>query len=229
MSERIHNIFSNISGNYDTMNRILSLGIDVGWRKVTVQKIIELNKARNPKILDIATGTGDLAFMLEQTYGKDKATKVIGMDFNKDMLHFAKIRGSKSRSRVIFQEDDAMKMRYKSGCFDIVTSGFALRNFDDLQVFAKELRRVMKPGGVFVLLDMAKPDDPYQSAFFSFYSVFMRFVGMFENNEAYKWLVGSIKRFDKKRLMKILKAEGFKDIRIEPLRTGVAYIVYGRK
>ena len=231
MSKRINNIFSRISGNYDLMNRLLSFGVDKGWRRNTVSDIIATSKGRKElKILDIATGTGDLAIELSMELERSGiSAQVTGMDFNSAMLAFAGPKAGKAGADVKFEFGDALRMKYKDSTFDVLTSGFALRNFDDLDRFAKESHRILKRGGSFVFVDMAIPDKAHQRAFFRVYSVFMRFMGLFVDNESYAWLVRSIRTFDKKALVRTMSRAGFKDVRYRELKSGIAYIIAGRK
>ncbi len=232
MSIRINKIFTKVSSHYDLMNHLFSLGIDKNWRSETVMKSIEaISKIDHPIILDLATGTGDLAIMLSKELDKlGKKYKLIAMDFNKEMLDLGKKKAVLAGSnKISFEISDAMKTGYPSNYFDLVISGFALRNLDNLEVFSTELKRIIKNNGKFIFVDMAVPDEKSKAFFFRIYSFLMRIIGFFVDRKAYFWLVSSILKFNKKRLIKILSSSGFKEIKYTELKTGVAYIVSGRK
>ncbi|MCL5008613.1 MAG: ubiquinone/menaquinone biosynthesis methyltransferase [Candidatus Marsarchaeota archaeon] len=231
MSMRINNIFSRISGSYDAMNHILSLGVDIRWRNSAVSEISsKLNGIKEARVLDIATGTGDLALaILRGLTGKGTDARVVGMDFNKDMLDIARKKAKKSHAKIRFEYGDALHTRYPNEHFDMLASGFAIRNFDDLDRFSKESYRILKRKGGFVFVDMAMPDAKLPGYFFYAYSVFMRFAGFFVDNESYKWLVHSIKVFDKKELERKLRSAGFINVHYRELWPGMAYIITGEK
>ncbi len=233
MSERsdgINSMFSGIAGNYDRMNHLLSFGVDWAWRQNAAAKLWELVREDDARILDIAIGTGDLSFAVAKWARKGSKPHIVGIDFNREMLEVGRRKAEKeSGCDIEFTYGDALAIPYEDGTFDAVVSGFALRSVDDLNKLASEIKRVLKPGGSFVLLDMAMPDGGAQRAFFSFYSVFMRVAGAFVDNKTYKWLVETIKKFDKKKLVEILKETGFKEVKIEGLTSGIAYMVYGHR
>lgn len=213
------------------MNHLLSFGVDVKWRRDTVSEILKMSKGRkNLQVLDIATGTGDLAISLSEAFKKGNINaQITAMDFNDDMLLLADRKSRKSGTDILFEHGDAVRMKYGAGSFDVLTSGFALRNFDDLVRFAEESHRVLKKGGFFVFVDMAMPDEKAKQYFFKIYSLYMRLLGFFVDNESYKWLVHSIKAFDKKALEKKLRVAGFRNVRQRELSSGIGYIILGEK
>lgn len=213
------------------MNHLLSFGIDIKWRRDTVSEIIRMSKGRKElNVLDLATGTGDLAIALSEALKKYGASaRITGMDFNGDMLSLARAKSRKNGIDILFEHGDALRMKYKNNSFDVITSGFALRNFDDIDVFARESYRVLRKGGFFVFVDMAMPDGRFKRRFFCAYSIFMRFLGLFVDNESYKWLVHSIRAFDKKALEKKLRGAGFRNVKQRELVSGIGYIISGEK
>jgi demethylmenaquinone methyltransferase/2-methoxy-6-polyprenyl-1,4-benzoquinol methylase len=232
MSERINKIFTDVSKHYDFMNHLLSFGVDKNWRKEAVDLSVKLlDKIQSPKILDVATGTGDLAIELSKKLSNKKSFhKIIAIDFNKEMLLLGKKKSERLKIKNIsFEVKDALKTKLPDESFDLSISGFALRNLDDLEVFAKEQKRILKKNGYFLYLDMAMPDGFSKRLFFQAYSIFMKIIGFFVDYKAYSWLSNSISKFDKKKLLRILKDTGFKDIHYLELKTGIAYIVYGKK
>ena len=229
MSERIRNLFSDISGKYDTMNHVLSFGVDTLWRRRAAYESIPDKESF--KALDVATGTGDLAFAVHNMALKNgKKAEIVGMDFSKKMLDIAKAKAAKRRTAEIsFELGDALNMEYEDNSFDVVTTAFSLRNFDDLDKFLKEVHRVLKPGGKFVFIDMAMPDSRFGRAFFKFYSKVMLAMGTLVQRNAYSWLVHSIMKFDKKRLVYLATKNEFNNVSMSNMVSGIAYIITGEK
>ena len=228
MSEEIHKLFSDIHENYDSMNHILSLGVDKAWRKRIAEEAV-IDKKRY-RILDVAAGTGDLTIAMKRMCDSNgKEVNILGVDFNEDMLGVAKIKAKKLGMNVRFQTGDALSLKFPKDSFDIVTSSFALRDFDDLNKFIKEANRVLNDNGKIILADMAKPDSGPMKYLFKIYFNVMILEGMFVDKNAYSFLVNSIKKFDKKNLERLLKKNGFTDIKIEDLPSKVAFMATARK
>ncbi len=224
VSKRIHDNFSRIHEIYGPMNHILSFGVDTLWRSDAAREIVSYRPGR---ILDVATGTGDLAMSIwKEALRAGVSTKIVGIDFNSSMLEVARERIKRHRmDGITVRQMDALKLGYDRGSFDLVTSGFAIRNFDDVDAFLKGAGRVLCPGGKLVLLDMAMPDGGVQRAVFGLYAPVMRMVGRLVDKEAYDWLVDSIEQFDKKKFVSRIRGAGFKDVRMRQLASGIAYIV----
>lgn len=227
MSKEAHERFVRIHQHYVFFNHLFSMGMDIGWRNEAAGEAI-IDKDRY-SVLDIATGTGDLAFTVKQMAEREgKDVKILGTDFNVQMLNHAKAKSKQQGlANISFKEGDALKTGLPSSSFDVVTSGFALRSFDNLQVFAHELKRIMKSGGKFVLLDMARPDHNQQltKAYFKIIPV----VGSLVDRQVYAWLTTSIWKFDKRAMADILRKEGFRNVKLRNLRSGIAYIITGTK
>ncbi len=228
MSDRINAIFSKIYKRYDLMNHLFSFGIDILWRDEAARRIVALKPG---KVLDLTTGTGDLAIAIWKHAKKENLkTAITATDFNADMLRLAKEKSSRlGIGDIDFGIGDAMKTGYVSGSFDVVSSGFALRNIDDLSVLCAECVRILKPNGQIVFLDMSMPDNPLERAMFSVYSRFMRIIGSLVDKEAYNWLTDSIARFDKKSFMETARGAGFREVESKSLFSGIAYIVTAKK
>jgi demethylmenaquinone methyltransferase / 2-methoxy-6-polyprenyl-1,4-benzoquinol methylase len=228
MSEEINSMFSSIHKNYDFMNTTLSLGVDKIWRKRTAKETIIPQK--NYKILDIACGTGELAIAIQKLAQENqKEIQLTGVDFNKDMLGIAKKKVQKLNLKIKFETGDALKLKFPNGSFEVVTSGFALRDFDDLGKFVKETYRVLKPKGRLVLIDMSKPDKGLMKYLFKIYFNIMLLEGRLVNKQAYSFLVSSIKKFDKNKLLKLLEKQGYKDIKITEMPFNAAFLVSANK
>ena len=156
-STTVRSLFNDLSPNYDRLNRIFSLGMDVGWRKQLVGAVARQNPAR---ILDLACGSGDVTSMLREALPK---ARVVGLDFSRPLLTQAKGRGLATLA-----EADALKLPFADGSFDAVTIAFGLRNFSDRHAGLEEIARILKPGGVFGLLEFSPPPQPWK-LFWSFY------------------------------------------------------------
>ncbi len=236
MAEEINRMFSKIYRRYDLMNHVLSFNFDKSWRdEAAIDAIISKDKY---DILDVASGTGDLAITINKVAeGQGKKVSIYAYDFNKDMLDVAREKFRKAKmGNITVEVGNAFKLRHKSGSVDVLTSGFGLRSFyfsqggkKNLQKFISESFRVLRPGGKIVLLDMAMPEGRPQRAFFKAYSVLMLAIGSLVDKDTYAWLVRTIKAFDKKQLVRMVKATGFKKVKIRDLRSGIAYIVTAEK
>ena len=159
--EQVAKMFDTISGNYDNLNRVISFGIDVKWRK----KVLNIVKKSNPStILDIATGTGDLAILMAQTNAK----KIIGLDISTGMLEVGKKKiEAKNLSKTIEMVlADSENMPFEDDFFDAITVAFGVRNFEHLEKGLSEILRVLKPNGVFVILETSIPEKtPYKQGY----------------------------------------------------------------
>ena len=229
MSKKIHSMFSDIHNDYDRMNHVFSMGIDILWRKAAADEaLLEKNPYR---ILDMACGTGDSTIQLYKTAARNgKDVEVVGLDFNEDMLKVAKekVKG-KGIHGISFELGDVLSTKFESGSFDVIASAFAIRDFDDAGKFVEESKRLLKDGGKVVFLDMAMPDDAFRRAFFRQYFKFLKAVGSTVNKGAYNFLFDSIMEFDKKGLVATIKKKGFSNVRVRNLQSGIGFVVSGEK
>jgi len=225
--EYVRSLFDGIAPRYDFLNHFLSSGIDVFWRK----KAVGFLRDHHPqKILDIATGTGDLAFEVSKLRPKS----IIGVDIAPAMLDIARRKANKKglETLVSFIEAQAESLPFATGTFDAVTVGFGVRNFSRLESGLKEMVRVVRPAGVLVVLEFSRPRSPLMSRLYGFYSKrVLPFVGgSFSNKEAYEYLPSTIQEFpDGERFGRLLEVAGVQDIRIVPLTFGIVTIYYGTK
>jgi demethylmenaquinone methyltransferase / 2-methoxy-6-polyprenyl-1,4-benzoquinol methylase len=231
MSDEIKNMFSTIADKYDRMNHIMSMGKDMGWRRSAAIECLIGPDTLN--VLDVATGTGDLALtIIWEGEKRDKKISITGVDFNKDMLRVAKSKIKKENiNNIRLIMGDALSLQLKSGSFDVVTSGFALRNFDSLKSFIEESYRVLKPGGKIVYLDVARPDTALTKLFqFYYFKIVPVIVTSVDYNpNAYQYLFSSLWIFDKHKALELVKHAGFKDAKIKNLTFGAAFLITARK
>ena len=236
MAGKINGMFSKIYQEYDFMNHLFSFNFDKLWRGSAARDA--MIPKRRFSVLDVDAGTGDLSIAVERAArAEGRKADIIAYDFNKDMLAVAREKFDVHGAGDIRTEiGSAFRIKHPRGSFDVITSGFALRSFvnsrngrADLQRFLSESYRVLKPGGRIVLLDMAMPDDVPQRAFFSAYSMVMLFLGSFVDKDTYAWLVRTIKAFDKRELLGMMKSTGFKKVGIRSLISGIAFIAYAER
>ncbi|MBU0940869.1 MAG: bifunctional demethylmenaquinone methyltransferase/2-methoxy-6-polyprenyl-1,4-benzoquinol methylase UbiE [Bacteroidetes bacterium] len=226
--EQVAQMFDNISGNYDSLNRVISFGIDIKWRK----KVLKIVQDSQPNtILDIATGTGDLAILMAETNAK----KIIGLDISAGMLEVGvkKIAERKLSQTIEMVLGDSENMPFDDNYFDAITVAFGVRNFETLEKGLAEILRVLKPNGVFVILETSVPDKtPYKQGY-NFYSKnILPLIGkMFsKDNEAYGYLSESAAAFPYgEALNNILRKVGFIDVVAKPQTLGVATIYVASK
>jgi demethylmenaquinone methyltransferase/2-methoxy-6-polyprenyl-1,4-benzoquinol methylase len=226
--EQVAQMFDNISGNYDNLNRVISFGIDIKWRK----KVLKIVEAAKPKtILDIATGTGDLAILMAET----NAEKIIGLDISAGMLEVGvkKIADKNLSKTIEMVLGDSENMPFDDNYFDAITVAFGVRNFETLEKGLAEILRVLKSGGVFVILETSVPDKtPYKQGY-NFYSKnILPLIGKLfsKDNEAYGYLSESAAAFPYgEALNNILRKVGFIDVVAMPQTLGVATIYVASK
>ena len=226
--EQVATMFNTISGNYDSLNRVISFGIDIKWRK----KVLDLVTKSNPEtILDIATGTGDLAILMAQTPAK----KIIGLDISSGMLAVGvqKIADKKLSDRIEMILGDSENMPFEDDYFDAITVAFGVRNFENLEKGLSEILRVLKPGGTFVILETSVPEKtPYKQGY-NFYSKnILPLIGKIfsKDDVAYGYLSESAAAFPYgEALNNILRKIGFIDVVALPQTFGVATIYSASK
>jgi len=226
--EQVTQMFDTISGNYDNLNRVISFGIDIKWRK----KVLKIVSDKKPKvILDIATGTGDLAILMAQT----NAEKIIGLDISAGMLEVGKkkVEEKKLSNTIDLVLGDSENMPFEDNYFDAITVSFGVRNFENLEKGFGEILRVLKPNGVFVILETSVPEKfPYKQGY-NFYSKnILPLIGKLfsKDNDAYGYLSESAAAFPYgEALNNILRKTGFIDVVAMPQTFGVATIYSASK
>ena len=226
--EQITKMFDNISKEYDGLNRVISFGIDIKWRN----KVVQLVANKNPEsILDIATGTGDLAINLTQSSAK----KIIGLDISEGMLDVGrkKINAKKLNNTSEMIVGDSENLPFDDNSFDAITVAFGVRNFEHLEVGLKEILRVLKPNGIFVVLETSVPTKfPFRQGYFLYTKILLPAIGKLfsRDKKAYSYLSSSAAKFPYgDAFNNILKKTGFISTIALPQTFGVATIYTASK
>jgi len=219
----IRNMFDEVAPTYDFLNHLLSLGIDNYWRVVAAKKAHkQVDGEREPKILDVATGTGDLAASMSKIPG----AKVTGYDLSPEMLAIAR----KKYPNIEFHEGFAEKMPFADNSFHVVSAGFGVRNFEDLAQGMREFHRVLKPGGCAYIIEPMIPRNPVMKKLYLIYfkNVLPKIAGMFSKSTfAYDYLPNSVEQFPQaEKFTAILKQAGFKKAEFFPMtfETSILYV-----
>ena len=226
--EQVTQMFDTISGNYDDLNRVISLGIDVKWRK----KVVALVAEKNPEnILDIATGTGDLAILMTSTSAK----KIVGLDLSVGMLEVGKkkIATQNLSDKIEMVVGDSENIPFPDNYFDAITVSFGIRNFETLEKGLAEIYRVLKPGGIFVILETSVPTKfPYKQGYSFYTKMILPLIGKVfsKDKNAYGYLSTSAANFPfGEKLNNILRKVSFIDCVALPQTFGVATIYTATK
>lgn len=226
--EQVTKMFDTISKEYDSLNRIISFGIDVKWRK----KVVDIVAKHHPEtILDIATGTGDLAINLTKT----NASKIIGLDISEGMLNVArkKIAKKKLETTIEMIIGDSENLTFADNSFDAITVAFGIRNFENLEKGLSEILRVLKPNGIFVVLETSIPTKtPFKQGYKFYTKSILPIIGkLFSRDKlAYSYLCESASVFPYgEALNNILHETGFTSAKALPQTFGVATIYKATK
>lgn len=227
--EQVALMFNNISHSYDLLNRVLSGGIDIYWRK----KAVSFLKADKPKLmLDIATGTGDFALEALKTLQPDK---IIGVDISEGMLAMGKEKMIKLglSDKIVLQSGDSEKLPFESNTFDAIIVSFGVRNFENLERGLSDMFRVLKPNGKVVILEFSQPTNKTFASIYNFYSKYiLPPIGKLisQDDAAYTYLPESVKVFPYGiEFLQILQKVGFKHTQCVPLTFGISSIYVGTK
>jgi len=227
--EQVAHMFNNIAPQYDFLNRFLSAGIDITWRK----KALSLLKKDNPKkILDIATGTADVAILAANILSPEK---IIGIDISDGMLELGrkKITNLNLQDTIELLQGDSEAIQFEDDSFDAVTVSFGVRNFQHLENGLNEIKRVLRKGGKIVILEFSRPSMPGIQQLYKIYmSVLAPGIGkLFSNNRgAYQYLNDSVQKFPEgKDFINVLDSIGFNNTSFKRLNLGICSIYIGEK
>lgn len=227
--QQVAEMFNSIAFRYDFLNRLLSAGIDVRWRKKAIR---ELKEVQPKKILDVATGTADVALL---TYKMLKPEKIIGIDISEGMLDLGRKKIEKLGLYPIIElfTGDSETIQFPDNSFDAITVAFGVRNFENLELGLKEMYRVLKPGGKLVILEFSKPKQAAFSQLSMFYmnKITPGFGKLFaKNREAYQYLNDSVQAFPEgETFINIMHVAGFTQTYLQTLTFGICTIYCGRK
>ena len=221
-------MFDSISKEYDLINNLITFGSHKKWKK----QIVDISKKNKPKqILDLATGTADIAIELTSI----ENCKITGLDISSKMLSIGqtKINKLKLNSNISLEEGDAENLKFNDSTFDVVTIGYGVRNFTNLKNSLNEIYRVLKKDGLLIILETSLPTNPLMSFFYNIHTKFyVRLIGkIFSNNSnAYNYLESSAKVFPHgENFKKILQKVNFKDIRSRIKLFGASTIYIAKK
>ena len=217
-------MFDAIAPTYDLLNRGTSLGIDTLWRR---KMIAELDPTRHRRILDVATGTADVAI---QTVRRTGAEHVTGVDLSEGMLAYGRTKVSAAglQDRITLEQGDSENLPYPDASFDAVTVAFGVRNFENLERGLKEMRRVLRPGGKLVVLEFSRiPYAPVRWGFNLYFGKIMPLIGRLQSKDprAYAYLFESVQAFPSGReFLTILDRVGYNNTACQALTLGIASI-----
>lgn len=227
--EQVAGMFNDIAKRYDFLNRFLSAGVDIGWRKKGLKQLVAIKPTT---LLDVATGTADVAILASSMLNPEK---IIGIDISDGMLEIGrqKIKKLSLENKIELFNGDSEAIKFEDNSFDAVTVSFGVRNFQDLEKGLSEIKRVLKPGGKLMVLEFSKPKLPLVKAVYNFYMklVTPNMGRLFSKNKnAYKYLDESIKKFPEgKNFINVLDKLGYKETYNKTLSLGICSIYCGIK
>jgi demethylmenaquinone methyltransferase/2-methoxy-6-polyprenyl-1,4-benzoquinol methylase len=225
----VHSVFESVAPKYDLMNSIISFRRHKAWRKFTMKK---MNVQQGETAIDVCCGTCDWTISIAQ---ESKSGRIIGLDFSRNMLSFgqSKVDRLQLDKQIELVHGNAMELPYPDNHFDYATIGFALRNVPDLEQVLREMKRVVKPGGQVVCLELSKPVwQPFKGIYYFYFRKILPLIGKLfaKRYEQYKWLPESLVHFpDHKQLADIFTKTGLKEVKVYPLFAGIAALHMGLK
>lgn len=226
---QVRRMFDSIAETYDQLNHTLSFGFDKGWRR---KGIAFLQPFSPQTILDIATGTGDLAISMYRTL---KADRIIGADISEGMMEVGrrKVADAGYSEHITFEQQDCTALSYPDESFDAVTAAFGIRNFEDIEQGIAEMHRVLKPGGHLMILELSSPETFPMKQLYQLYSkTVIPFIGRLLSKEkaAYSYLPASIKVVPQGKVMTdLLARQGFADAHAHTFTFGICSLYTGTK
>lgn len=220
-------MFDNIASTYDFLNRLLSMGIDKIWRKRTIRI---LKKHSPSSVLDVATGTGDLAM---EIWHRVKPNRIVGLDLSENMLDLAREKAEYNKYPIEYQKGDSENLSFANNTFDAATVAFGVRNFENLSKGLSEIHRVLDQGGKLIVLEFSRPKVfPVKQVFQFYFHVILPLVGKLfsKDKRAYSYLPESVGVFPEGRdFTKEMEEAGFQNTTFEALTFGICTIYTGTK
>lgn len=231
--KQVGEMFDSIAPAYDFMNTAMTGGLHRWWRNRALRMAGKMLKAEPKRILDVACGTGDVAFRLHEIYPEAEIT---GLDLSDGMLEVARTKLAKmdanANSKIHFTQGDSLAMPYQDDTFDLLTVAYGVRNFERLGEGLKEMARVIKPGGVLCIVELSEPNNPVIKSLYRLYARnIIPAVGRLVSKDprAYTYLPESIAACPQRSEMtNLMKAAGFNDTRFKSLTLGVVTIYLGK-
>lgn len=225
----VHQVFESIAPKYDVMNSVLSFRRHKAWRKFTMEK---MKVKSEQSAIDVCCGTGDWTLSLAQEVGS--SGQVIGLDFSQNMLDVGEVKRDRAGlDQISLVHGNAMNLPFEENRFDYATIGFALRNVPDIKQVLTEMKRVIKPGGMVVSLELSKPVwPPFRALYFFYFNQVLPLIGkLFANRyKQYSWLPESLKNFpDSKQLASLFEEVGLERVETYLLTGGIAALHIGYK
>ena len=223
-TEQVRQMFDSIAPAYDFMNRAMTMGIDIWWRKLAVKRLKRLHPTQ---LLDVATGTGDFAIQLHRSLQPQHIT---GIDLSQGMLDEAKrkVKEKGLEKDISFEQGDCMALPMQDEAFDAVTVAFGVRNFEHLLQGYREMARVLKPGGMLCVLELSTPTNPIIRWFYDLYTLhIIPAIGTIKSGDksAYRYLPQSIAAVPQgDDMLQLMREAGLRDATFKRLTLGVCTI-----
>lgn len=226
--EGIRRLFDNIASDYDKLNHLLSLNIDRGWRRKGVREVVD--EAMPLDILDIACGTGD--FTIEIARKMPAGSHITGVDISENMMEIGRRKVAEAGVDAALLQGDCEELTFGDASFDRVTVAFGVRNFDNLQKCLSEMKRILRPGGKLVILELSIPADPVVRWFYKLYFLkLLPAIGGWISGDkaAYAYLPASVLKFPApEKFCKMIQDAGFADVANRPLTSGICQMYIGK-
>ncbi len=227
--EQVEKMFDRVAPTYDLLNRLLSLGIDVSWRKKAIGYLRDLKPRQ---VLDVATGTADVAILTAKILHPEK---IIGLDISNQMLEIGreKIKARQLSDLIFLETGDSENLRFPENSFDAVTVAFGVRNFENLEKGLAEMFRVLRPGGRVVILEFSKPHVfPIKQLYNFYFKYVLPGIGRLTSRDsrAYTYLFESVQAFPEgNHFTEILIKIGYRNPKFERLTLGICTIYIAEK
>lgn len=226
---QVRDMFDSIAPAYDVMNRMMTFGIDILWRRKAIDMVGEYKPCR---VLDVATGTGDLAFLIDE---RIRPQSLLGIDLSEGMLNEARRKAVERgvADRVSFAVEDCLALSLPDDSFDAVTVAYGVRNFENLQQGFAEMYRVLSPGGVLCVIELSTPEhSPFRQLYKLYTYTIIPLVGRIvsRDKQAYSYLPRSVAAVAQgEEMLDIFRSVGFKNCRLKRLTFGACTIYMGEK